>query len=100
MTGGIVLSCAYGIEIKSLNDPFIQLGEQVMKNVVLAARPGFYMVDMLPWLKFVPKWFPGAQFQRDAEFYSIANTALPNVTLEEVKHAMVSSSHISCYSGY
>jgi hypothetical protein len=93
--GGIVLSCAYGIDAKSPDNPFIKLGTQVMNNIVLAGRPGFYMVDMLPWLKYVPKWVPGARFQRDAEFYSIANKALPDATLNEVKRAMVGSSCVS-----
>lgn len=31
--------------------------------MVSAARPGAYLVDLLPVLKYVPEWFPGASFQ-------------------------------------
>lgn len=28
------------------------------------AIPGKFLVDVLPWLKYVPEWVPGASFQR------------------------------------
>ena len=31
-----------------------------------AARPGAYLVDFIPLLKYVPEWFPGAGFKRVA----------------------------------
>lgn len=29
-------------------------------------QPGKWFVDVLPWLRFVPAWMPGAGFQRKA----------------------------------
>jgi hypothetical protein len=34
--------------------------------MVSAARPGAYLVDLLPILKYVPEWVPGASFQKVA----------------------------------
>jgi hypothetical protein len=34
--------------------------------MVSAARPGAYFVDFLLFLKYVPEWFPGADFKRVA----------------------------------
>ncbi len=34
--------------------------------MVSAARPGQYLVDFIPILKYVPEWFPGAGFKRTA----------------------------------
>lgn len=31
-----------------------------------AMQPGRWLVDVLPWLRFVPSWVPGAGFQRIA----------------------------------
>lgn len=38
-----------------------------------ASAPGKYLVDTISWLKYIPEWFPGAKFKRDAkEWYKIA----------------------------
>jgi cytochrome P450 len=34
--------------------------------MVSAARPGAYLVDLLPILKYIPEWVPGASFQKVA----------------------------------
>jgi hypothetical protein len=35
--------------------------------VVAAAIPGAFLVDVIPLLKYVPEWFPGAGFQKKAK---------------------------------
>lgn len=66
MIGGILISLAYGMETKPTNDPWIHLAEEAMLASAAAAIPGKYLVDVLPWLKYVPEWFPGAGFKRQA----------------------------------
>ncbi|TFK33360.1 cytochrome P450, partial [Crucibulum laeve] len=64
--GSIVLSLGYGIHIKPSRDPYIDLAEQAMATITAAAAPGAFLVDMIPMLKYVPEWVPGAGFQRKA----------------------------------
>lgn len=38
-----------------------------LANVTDAAISGLFLVDILPFLKYVPSWMPGAGFKRFAE---------------------------------
>jgi hypothetical protein len=90
-SGSIILSIAYGIEVESENDPYVALVEQAMDALNDAARSGVYLVDSLPWLRFLPKWLPGARFQRSAERFRKVITSAPEVPFQYVKEAMVGS---------
>lgn len=48
------------------NDEFVRIAEEAQLAMVSAARPGAYLVDVLPFLKYVPEWFPGANFKKVA----------------------------------
>ncbi|TFK33961.1 cytochrome P450 [Crucibulum laeve] len=65
LSGETVISIAYGIDVEGRDDPYIKMAEagvRPLSNVV----PGRYLVDTMPWLKYVPAWMPGAGFKRDA----------------------------------
>ncbi|KAK0204523.1 cytochrome P450 [Desarmillaria ectypa] len=64
--GDAILSVTYGITPKTPQDPFIRTPEEVMAIVADVGRGG-YLVDIFPFLKVIPKWFPGATFQRTAD---------------------------------
>ncbi|KAG7087610.1 hypothetical protein E1B28_013559 [Marasmius oreades] len=51
----IILSIAYGIEVLPENDPLVALAEEGVRAIVLAARPGAYLVESFPLLKYVPE---------------------------------------------
>ncbi|KAL0958419.1 hypothetical protein HGRIS_000559 [Hohenbuehelia grisea] len=67
MAGKIILSIAYGIDVQPGNDPYIALAEEAIHCLVQAAIPGAFVVDSLPFLKYLPAWAPGASFKRAAE---------------------------------
>ncbi|KAJ7507105.1 cytochrome P450 [Mycena galericulata] len=62
-TGGIIMMIGLGYQITGGNDEFVRIAEAAQLAMVSAARPGAYLVDLLPILKYVPEWFPGASFQ-------------------------------------
>ncbi|KAL0958150.1 hypothetical protein HGRIS_000317 [Hohenbuehelia grisea] len=66
MAGAIVLGIAYGLDIQAADDPYIRLAEAAQHPLMIAAVPGAFLVDTIPWLKYVPAWFPGASFRRKA----------------------------------
>ncbi|KAJ7483556.1 cytochrome P450 [Mycena latifolia] len=67
MAGEIIMSAAYGIKVLSKDDPYVTLGEHAVESLVTASAPGRFLVDAIPILKYVPDWFPGATFQRQAK---------------------------------
>jgi hypothetical protein len=56
--GALVLRITYGYRVQEHNDPFINLTEQSIREVTLAASPTSWIVDYLPFRKhFVPLFF-------------------------------------------
>lgn len=64
-TATVIMKIAFGYEPKE-NDEFVRIAEDAQLAMVSAARPGAYLVDILPILKYVPEWMPGAGFRRVA----------------------------------
>ncbi|KAK7046325.1 O-methylsterigmatocystin oxidoreductase [Favolaschia claudopus] len=55
-----------------------------------ATKPGAWLVDIIPWLKYVPSWMPGAGFKRTGAKYlktNVDQTDLPyNFVLKEMNN--------------
>src|SRR5271170_2084606 len=84
MAGSFILSTAYGIKVRSENDPYIKMAKTSLHAMACAGNSGAYLVDSLPFrtynriiahemlyidyylVKHVPPWFPGADFQVQA----------------------------------
>jgi hypothetical protein len=91
MAGTIVLSSAYGIDVVWEGmDPWIAIGERSQDALSMAARPGAYLVDSFPWMKYIPKWMPGAGFQQEALTYKKDIDYMPEETMKFVRRTMVS----------
>jgi hypothetical protein len=65
----MALSLAYGLQIKPTKDPFIELAETAVKSISAAASFGAFFVDVIPILKYVPEFVPGAGFQKKARIW-------------------------------
>ncbi|KAF9445086.1 cytochrome P450 [Macrolepiota fuliginosa MF-IS2] len=92
MAGETVLSVAYGIDIKPKEDPYIQTAEQGVHPLVAAAVPGAFLVDMLPWLKYVPEWVPGAGFQKKAKAWGKLAMRMVDMPFEAAKKQIMEGS--------
>ena len=56
--------------------------------------PGSFLVDIIPILKYVPEWFPGAKFQRKAAVMRKHAAKMRNTTFGATEELMVcDSSH-------
>ncbi|KAI0061727.1 cytochrome P450 [Artomyces pyxidatus] len=64
MAGAIIMMVTYGYQIDLEDDPFVRLAEDVRDRDERFSAGN--LVDVLPILKFVPSWFPGAAFKREA----------------------------------
>ncbi|KAF8999431.1 cytochrome P450 [Cyathus striatus] len=69
MTGGFALALGYGIKIKPFNDPYVSFSRETLGKAAEAGVPGRYLVDIVPLLKHVPEWMPGAGFKRQAKIW-------------------------------
>ncbi|KAJ3554403.1 hypothetical protein NP233_g12428 [Leucocoprinus birnbaumii] len=62
--GGISLSMTYGLPVLPTSDPLIHKSTTAFAIATSTGSPGKYLVNVLPILKYVPSWFPGAGFKR------------------------------------
>ncbi|XP_006464041.1 hypothetical protein AGABI2DRAFT_226079 [Agaricus bisporus var. bisporus H97] len=84
-TGGIVIALGYGIQVNQVDDPYIKLAQRAIGLLNDASTPGKYLVDMIPWLKYIPDWFPGAKFKRDAKEWRKATEEFKEAPFQATK---------------
>ncbi|KAF9468657.1 cytochrome P450, partial [Collybia nuda] len=64
MAGRVIMSIVYGISVESADDPYIVRAEATMSMISKAVVPGEFFVDLLPFLKHIPPWFPFTRFHK------------------------------------
>ncbi|KAJ7486314.1 cytochrome P450 [Mycena galericulata] len=87
MAGEIIMSMAYGIDVLPSDDPYVALANKAVHSLVVALV-NRYLVDMFPALKYMPKWFPGAEFKRKADEWRKLARAMVDVPYTETKRQM------------
>jgi len=68
LNSGIILEVIYGFKIRPENDPYVKIAEDGTV-FVQGAIPGSFLVDVFPFLKYIPNWFPGSQFKEKAKLW-------------------------------
>ncbi|KAJ7671830.1 cytochrome P450 [Mycena rosella] len=92
LAGALIMNVTYGIEVQASNDPYIKLAEEpcmgcqsrVSREHSLFTKLMYYQ-DIIPALKYVPSWFPGADFQRKATQWRTVTSELVEVPFREAK---------------
>ncbi|TFK31795.1 cytochrome P450 [Crucibulum laeve] len=75
----LIMKISFGYTIDNDNDHFVFLAESSLKLAYLAGAPGRWLVDSFPILRFLPDWFPGADFKRKAKIWG---RKLDNLSIE------------------
>ncbi|KAJ7722333.1 cytochrome P450 [Mycena metata] len=87
MAGAFIINVAYGIKVLPVDDPYIMMAEEGVKAAE-ATIAGRFLVDTFPILRFMPEWFPGAGFKRQAEEWRKIGHAMRDGAFDEVKRQM------------
>ncbi|CAE6431290.1 unnamed protein product [Rhizoctonia solani] len=90
MVGAVVLQSAYGYEVTEAEDPMVKIAKAGMRAFSDASMPADFLVNVLPWLEYVPAWFPGAHWKRNALAWNKAREDLITVPFEWTKKQMAS----------
>jgi hypothetical protein len=88
--GKTILESVYGMDVKDSSDRFVQIAVEALEALSAAGPAGSYLVDTFPVLRYIPDWFPGAAFKKQAKEWRKSVTAMPKETLEYMKTSMVS----------
>lgn len=67
------------------NDSLTDLAEKATLEFSLTTAPGAYLVDMIPAMKVIPAWFPGAGWKRTALEYRKTMVELRDAPFEKIK---------------
>ena len=84
-----IMKIGYGITVQESDDPYISIAEEVLKGLAKAGIPGAFLVDLFPVLKYVPGWFPGADFQRNAASWRESINTMAEKPFRHVQEELV-----------
>ncbi|KAI5120028.1 hypothetical protein M0805_004657 [Coniferiporia weirii] len=60
--GELIMMVAYGYKVSDANDPYVELADKSIRAAAESERN--YLVNILPWLRYLPEWFPGTGFHQ------------------------------------
>ena len=89
LVGSTTLSMTYSINVRPYNDPYIKIAEEAIGAIAELLIPGAFLVDIIPILKYVPEWFPGAKFQSKAAVMRKHAAIMRNTTFAATEELMV-----------
>ncbi|KAJ3814477.1 cytochrome P450 [Lentinula aff. lateritia] len=82
-----IMDITYGLKGEEA-EPYLPMGMAAVKSMGIGGTPSAFYVDQIPILKYIPEWFPGADFQRKAREWSDLRMNMTesifNVTKEKV----------------
>jgi hypothetical protein len=94
--GVIIMRAAYGFDDVERNRDIIQTTVTLLAEMGEARKPGRYLVNVFPILKYVPGWFPGAGFQQHFKYLAAKSMQVLHRPFEEAKVLLVCLWEISC----
>ncbi|KAB5590605.1 Cytochrome P450 family protein [Ceratobasidium theobromae] len=86
MAGASLLSAVYGYNVTSSEDSLVEVVETAVNGFSQAGTVSNFYVNMIPWLEYVPTWFPGAQWKRKANEWRAQTEEMLNVPYEWTKN--------------
>ncbi|KAI0746722.1 cytochrome P450 [Daedaleopsis nitida] len=97
--GGLTLLVVYGYRVTSNDDPMITLAEECVDILTnrIGEGLGLWMVDVFPFLKYLPAWFPGAGFKRKGKAWKAKMVELVDKPYEHVKARMSEGTATPCF---
>ncbi|KAI0753652.1 cytochrome P450 [Fomes fomentarius] len=98
MTGAIVLMISYGYPSREQDDPLIKMAEEATEQAAEVAQPGAFLVDVFPFLRYVPSWMPGAAWKRKGEAYRANMDQMTDTPHRFVKEQMAAGTAIPSFT--
>ncbi|KAL5501302.1 hypothetical protein ACEPAH_8562 [Sanghuangporus vaninii] len=97
--GAIILKISHGYTIEPRGrDPLVDLADEVLDHFSRSAVAGAWLVDTIPFLKYLPCCLPGMSFKRIAASWNKALTRLVEQPHAFVKQRMTGGVHTPSYT--
>ncbi|KAF8524233.1 cytochrome P450 [Gautieria morchelliformis] len=85
-----IVMITFGQECSKDSFPYSEMAERTQHAFSAATSPYTYTVDILPILRYLPEWFPGAKFKRDARIWNEQLQELVHYPYRAVKEDLAS----------
>ncbi|KAF7558022.1 hypothetical protein G7046_g5928 [Stylonectria norvegica] len=97
-SSAIILRITYGYSIEPHEvDPLVALIEQMMDNFSRALVPMTWLVDVVPFVKYLPAGLPGISFQKISRRWKEITRMATNIPYAFVLQQMASGQFKECY---
>ena len=90
MSIAIAMLMMYGYAPDSLDDPVIHIADEGATLGASLIEPGGTLINVLPILRHIPSWVPGATAKKKAERARWLAEEMKRIPMERVAAAMVS----------
>ncbi|KAK0463550.1 cytochrome P450 [Desarmillaria tabescens] len=60
--GSVIMKIVYGYDADADGDKFVESVDEALESVRIIGNVGVFLVDYIPWLKYLPQWLPGTNF--------------------------------------
>ena len=81
----------YGYAPESLDDPIIHIADEGARLGTSLIEPGGTLINVLPILRHIPSWVPGATAIKTAERARLLAEEMKRIPMEHISAAIVSS---------
>jgi len=68
---------------------YVKIAEIVVAAHAEVGKPGAFLADLLPSMKYIPAWFPGAGWKRKANYWRKLGECLVHMPWNIVKEQLV-----------
>ncbi|EKM55870.1 uncharacterized protein PHACADRAFT_144742 [Phanerochaete carnosa HHB-10118-sp] len=96
MAGAMILDVVYAFDVRP-GDPRIELVEKAMRTSMEIVNSGVYLVDVIPVLKHLPPWFPGAGFKRQAAEWKTLVDGMFEIPYSQVRASVREGKQKPCF---
>ncbi|KAG8698355.1 hypothetical protein FRC09_007274 [Ceratobasidium sp. 395] len=83
--GAIIMRITYGYRVKTIDDKLVVLAATTNADVMRAALASNFLVNVIPALKYIPSWMPGAGWKRKAMHWKEKVKIMANEPFEWTK---------------
>ncbi|KAH9943945.1 cytochrome P450 [Amylocystis lapponica] len=95
--GAVILKVAYGWTVSKDDDYFVNLIEDTFKLNTTFHRPGRFLMDSIPVLRFVPSWFPFATFHQEIANYRESTQKIERIPFLWTKEQVESGNYVESF---
>ena len=78
-----------------MKNTYLKLAEESMDAVAHGLVPGKFLVESIPFLKYIPSWVPGTGWKRLVAKWQDSRYRAKTLPLEYVKERMASNKYLT-----